>query len=61
MVPCNGCLGRCVNITPGRPKYYLRTPETPTLLNGAPVSKWCQEIKVGDEITVGEVRLKVII
>jgi len=50
-----------VNITPGRPKYYLRTPETPTLLNGAPVSKWCQEIKVGDEITVGEVRLKVII
>lgn len=59
LVPCNGCTGRCVNITPGRPKYYLRTPATPTLLNGSPVGKWGQEIQVGDEILLGEVKILV--
>lgn len=60
VVPCNGCMGRCVNITPGRPKYYLRTPETQTLINGAPVGKWGTELHVGDTLTLGEVMLSVV-
>jgi len=58
LVPCNGCLGRCVNLSPGRPKYYLRTPDTPTLLNGSPVSEWGSNITEGDVVTFGNVTIK---
>jgi hypothetical protein len=48
-----------VNIRAGRPKYYQRTPETPTLVNGEPVSEWGTELHEGDTITLGNVQLKV--
>lgn len=60
LVPCNGCLGRCVNIHAGRPKYYLRDPETPTLVNGEKVGQWGTEIKSGDLISFGNVKINVI-
>lgn len=50
LIPCNGCLGRCVNIRAGRPKYYQRDPETPTLINGEKIGQWGTEIKTGDFI-----------
>ena len=59
MIPCNGCLGRCVNIHAGRPKYYKRTPETPTLINGESVGQWGTQLKVNDVITIGEVTINV--
>lgn len=59
MVPCNGCLGRCVNIRAGRPKYYKRTPETPALINGESVGQWGTQLKVGDVITIGDVTINV--
>lgn len=59
MIPCNGCLGRCVNIHAGRPKYYKRTPETQTLINGENVGKWGTELKANDVITIGEVTINV--
>jgi hypothetical protein len=59
LVPCNTCTGRCVNIRAGRPKYYQRTPETPTLVNGEPVSEWGTELHEGDTITLGKVTLRV--
>lgn len=57
MVPCNGCLGRCVNIHAGRPKYYKRTPQTPTLINGESVGQWGTQLKDGDVITMGDVTI----
>jgi len=58
LIPCNGCMGRCVNIRPGRPKYPQRLPETPTLVNGAPISEWGQQLNAGDAITFGDVSIK---
>ena len=58
-IPCNGCTGRCVNVTPGRPKYPKRIPETPTLINNKPVSEWGTTINPGDEISFGNVTLLV--
>lgn len=60
LIPCNGCTGRCVNVRAGRPKYIRHNPEVPTLINGEPVSEWGTEIKVGDVISLGEVRALVI-
>jgi len=57
-VPCNGCTGRCVNIHPGRPKYPQRLPETATLINGEAVGKWGSELKEGDVVEMGTVRMK---
>ena len=59
MIPCNGCLGRCVNIHAGRPKYFKRTPETPTLINGQSIGQWGTQLNVGDVITIGEVTINV--
>ena len=59
MIPCNGCLGRCVNIHAGRPKYIKRTPETPTLINGQSIGQWGTQLNVGDVITIGEVTIYV--
>ena len=59
LIPCNTCTGRCVNVHAGRPKYYLRTPETSTLVNDAPVSEWGTELHEGDTITLGNVNLRV--
>lgn len=59
MVPCNGCLGRCVNLRAGRPKYYQRVPETPTLINNADVSQWGTELNPGDVISFADVTIKV--
>lgn len=59
LIPCNGCLGRCVNIRPGRPKYYLRYPNTPTLINGENIEQWGTEIKPGDCISLGDVVINV--
>lgn len=53
LVPCNGCTGRCVNITSGRPKYYTRTPDSPTLFNGKQVGKWGETLNEGDKVTFG--------
>ena len=60
LIPCNGCLGRCVNIHAGRPKYYQRDPETPTLINGEKVGQSGTEIISGDAISYGDVRINVI-
>jgi len=59
LIPCNGCLGRCVNLHAGRPKYYQRDPETPTLINGEAIGQWGTVIKAGDVITCGNVSLSV--
>ncbi|MCQ2258327.1 MAG: hypothetical protein MJZ41_10115 [Bacteroidaceae bacterium] len=59
LIPCNGCMGRCVNIHAGRPKYYQRNPETPTLLNGKPVAEYGSYISKGDVISLGEVTINV--
>lgn len=59
LVPCNGCLGRCVNIHAGRPKYYQHDPQSPTLINGKNIGKWGEQLKVGDVITFGEVTINV--
>ncbi len=58
-IPCNGCTGRCVNIHPGRPKYYQRNPETQTVINGSPVSEYGVEINPGDIITFGNTTITV--
>lgn len=60
LIPCNGCLGRCVNIRPGRPKYSKHDPETPTLINGEKIGQWGTEIKPGDTISFGDVIINVI-
>lgn len=60
LIPCNGCLGRCVNIHAGRPKYYQRDPETPTLINGEKVGQWGTELKTGDVISIGGAIINVI-
>lgn len=55
LIPCNGCMGRCVNIRAGRPRYYQRNPESQTLLNGVPVKELGQNIVAGDIIAFGDV------
>lgn len=60
LVPCNGCMGRCVNIRPGRPKYPQRLPENPTMVNGEPISEWGQPLNVGDIISFADVDIKVL-
>lgn len=60
LVPCNGCLGRCVNLRAGRPKYYQRDPETPTLINGQKIGQWGTELNPGDVIGFGDVKINVI-
>lgn len=59
LVPCNGCLGRCVNIRAGRPKYNQRIPATPTLINGESLSEFGNILKSGDVITIGNYLLNV--
>ena len=59
-VPCRSCMGRCVGPHPGKAKYYQRTPETMTMLNGAPLSEWGNEINVGDTISFGNVSISVV-
>jgi len=59
LIPCNGCMGRCVNLHAGRPKYYQRNPESPTLVNGSPVETYGSQIVPGDVITLGNVMLNV--
>lgn len=59
LVPCNGCMGRCVNLRAGRPKYYQRDPATATLVNGDNVGKYGTEIKEGDTISFGDVSIMV--
>lgn len=57
---CNLCLGRCVNTRPARPTYGWRTPEKPTLLNGAPLPQEGMLIHHGDTLTVGETTVGVM-
>ncbi|MDO4496464.1 MAG: hypothetical protein Q4B58_01325 [Bacteroidales bacterium] len=57
LVPCNGCTGRCVNVRPGRPKYFQRNPAVPTLLNGNEVGEWGMPISEGDTISLGQVSI----
>lgn len=59
MVSCNGCLGRCVNIHAGRPKYYKRTPESPTLINGESIGQCGTQLKAGNVITIDDVTMSV--
>lgn len=59
LIPCNGCTGRCVNVSPGKPKYPLRTPATQTLINGQPVSQFGTYLKKGDVLTVGGIEISV--
>lgn len=59
VVPCNGCLGRCVNIHAGRPKYYQRIPQTATLINGMPIKEYGSTLNIGDIITIGDVAITV--
>lgn len=59
LIPCNGCMGRCVNLHAGRPKYYQRNPESPTLLNGEQVAEYGSPIKEGDTISFGKTTIKV--
>ena len=59
-VPCNGCMGRCVNIHPGRPKYLQRYPEVPVVYNGTQMGEYQSEfLKAGDEIALGNVKILV--
>lgn len=56
---CAMCMGRCVNPHTANPTYSWRTPETPTLLNGVEVSHEGMELKDGDVIEGGG--LKVVV
>lgn len=59
LIPCNGCMGRCVNISVGKPMYSQRNPVSPTLINGAPVSKWGSYLKAGDVLKLGDIEVLV--
>lgn len=59
-LPCTCCMGRCVGAHPGKARYYQRTPEQQTLLNGKPLSEWGNEINPGDVISFGCTVIKVI-
>ena len=51
---CNLCMGRCVNVHPGRPTYGWRFPSLPTLLNGNEIATEGMLLSDGDVIEVGE-------
>jgi len=53
-IPCNSCMGRCVNVNPGRPKYNERIPATATLINGKPVSEFGTYLQPGDTLHFGD-------
>lgn len=57
---CNMCMGRCVNPRPAHPAYSWRTPKNSTLLNGVELTHEGMELKDGDVIEVGNVRLSVV-
>ena len=57
---CNMCMGRCVNPRPAHPTYSWRTPKNSTLLNGVELTHEGTELKDGDVIEVGNVRLSVV-
>lgn len=59
-IPCSSCMGRCVGIHPGKARYYQRTPEVQTMLNGKPLGKWGEVINPGDTISFGEVTISVL-
>jgi len=57
LIPCDFCMGRCVNLRAGNPRYYWRFPETETLLNGVAIQENGAEIQSGDTISFGDCRL----
>ena len=46
-IPCSSCMGRCIGAHPGKARYYQRTPEVQTMLNGKPLGKWGEVINPG--------------
>ena len=56
---CNLCMGRCVNSRPAHPTYSWRTPKNSTRLNGVELTHERTELKEGDVIEVGDIKLKV--
>ena len=59
-IPCNSCMGRCVNLRPGRPRYFQHDPATSTMLNGVPIAPYGAELHPGDVLTMGDVVVKVV-
>lgn len=59
-IPCSSCMGRCVGVHPGKARYYQRTPEILTMLNGKPLGKWGEIINPGDTISFGDVTISVL-
>lgn len=59
-IPCSSCIGRCIGVHPGKARYYQRTPEVQTMLNGKPLGKWGEVINPGDTISFGEVTISVL-
>lgn len=59
-IPCSSCMGRCVGMHPGKARYYHRTPEVQTMLNGKPLGKWGVVINPGDTISFGDVTISVL-
>ena len=57
---CSSCMGRCIGVHPGKARYYQRTPEVQTMLNGKPLGKWGEVINPGDTISFGEVTISVL-
>ena len=57
---CNLCTGRCVNSRPAHPTYSWRTPQHPTLLNGAQLDTDGTALHPGDVITAGTQTIEVV-
>jgi len=58
-IACTSCPGCCVNIRPGRPRYYWRYPKQETLLNDSPLDQEKHLLKPGDSIRIAEVLISV--
>ncbi len=59
IVPCSCCMGRCVNIRAGNPKYYWRYPEMDTLINGKKIPENGAELMSGDIFRIGDIEIRV--
>ena len=57
---CTICMGRCVNPSPGRPKYSWRKPSLPTLLNDEEIPDGGVILKYDDKITIGNTIINVL-
>ena len=58
---CNLCMGRCVNSRRAHPTYSWKAPKNSTRLNGMELTHEGMELKDGDVIEAGNLRLSVVI